>query len=48
MSGCAWIDGDPTDYHTRGDAIFCSAPVTEPGSPWCATHRARVVPQFEL
>jgi hypothetical protein len=42
IHGCAWIEGDPADYHTQRDAIFCGRPTTAPDQAWCAEHRQRV------
>lgn len=38
---CQWIDGDARERRTKGDAIFCGAPVVE-GTSWCEDHLPRV------
>jgi hypothetical protein len=45
IHGCAWIDGNPADFHTVGDAIFCGRRTRAPGEAWCTEHRKRVYEQ---
>ena len=40
--GCRFIAGDPQDFHTRGELIFCGKPVAREGGAWCREHE-RVV-----
>jgi hypothetical protein len=37
--GCRFIAGDPREFRTKGDAIFCNAPKVE-GSQWCSLHHS--------
>lgn len=34
---CHWIEGDPREVQTKGDAIYCGQPV-ELGRPYCSAH----------
>ena len=41
--GCRFIQGlDFKQKIARGENVFCCKPVTGPGEPWCAEHRAVV------
>jgi hypothetical protein len=40
--GCRFIAGEPRDFHTRGEAIYCRRPVAREGGSWCAAHEAVV------
>jgi len=42
--GCRWIEGEPGEVLFRGEAIYCGALVSAPGSSWCEHHRVRVYP----
>jgi hypothetical protein len=37
--GCRFITGDPKEFHTLGESIYCGSPVERIGEPWCAEHR---------
>jgi hypothetical protein len=45
--GCRFIAGDPHDFHTRGESIFCGKSVARKGGAWCAENEAVVFTTIE-
>jgi hypothetical protein len=45
--GCRFIAGEPHDFHTKGEAIYCRKPVARAGGAWCAAHERIVYMTIE-
>jgi hypothetical protein len=44
---CRFIAGEPQDFHTQGDEIFCGKPAARSGGAWCRQHEAVVFTTIE-